>query len=80
MILNRIISAAFDNLGDIGPFVVHHAVHEIQDPFLLLVPVDFLNARVQMVVPTFAALLSHSTVEMLGDEGPLLRTISHDQL
>ena len=67
MILNRIISAAFDNLGDIGPFVVYDAVHEIQDPFLLLVPVDFLNARVQMVVPTFAALLSHSTVEMLGD-------------
>ena len=80
MILNRIIGTAFDYLGDVGPFVVNDAVHEKQDPFLFLVPVDFLNARVQMVVPTFAALLSYSTVEMLGDEGPLLRTISHDQL
>ena len=80
MILNRIISAAFDYLGDVGPFVVHDAMHEKQDPFLLLVPVDFLNARVQVVVPTFAALLPHSTVEVLGDERPLLRTVRHDQL
>lgn len=80
MILDRIISAAFDYLGDVCPFVVHDAMHEKQDPFLLLVPVDFLNARVQVVVPTFAALLSHSTVEVLGDERPLLGTIRHDQL
>ena len=80
MILNRIISAAFNYLGDIGPFVVHDAMHEKQDPFLLLVPVDFLNARVQVVVPTFAALLPHSTVEVLGDERPLLGTVCHDKL
>ena len=33
-----------------------------------------------MVVPTLSALLPHSTVEVLGDESPLLRAVSHDQL
>ena len=46
MVLDGVVSASLNYLGDIGPFVVNDAMHEKQDPFLLLVPVDFLNARI----------------------------------
>jgi len=37
-------------------------VHEEQDPLFLLVPVDLFDARVEVVVPALAALLSNTAV------------------
>ena len=52
-------------------------MHQEQDPLLLLVPVDLLDAGVEMVVPALTALLSNATIQVLGDECPLLRSIGH---
>jgi hypothetical protein len=80
VVLDGVVCASFEHLGDLCPLVVHDAVHQEQDPLLLFVPVDLLDARVEMVVPALTALLAHSTVEVLRDECPLLRPIGHNQL
>ena len=80
MVLDRVVRAALENLGDLGPLVVDDAVHEEEDPLFLLVPVDLLDARVQVVVPALAALLPHATVQVLGDQRPLLRAVRNDEL
>jgi hypothetical protein len=50
-------------------------VEQIQDPFLLVTPAYLLNPRVEVVVPSFSALLSNSARKMLCYLSPLLRTI-----
>ena len=80
MILDRVVGASLEHLSDLGPLVVDDAVHQEQDPLFLLVPVDLLDARVEVVVPALAALLAHSAVQMLRDEGPLLRPVGHHEL
>ena len=80
MILDRVVGASLEHLSDLGPLVVDDAVHQEQDPLFLLVPVDLLDARVEVVVPALAALLAHSAVQVLRDEGPLLRPVGHHKL
>lgn len=46
MVLDGVVGAALEDLGDLGPLVAHNAVHEEKNPFLLFTPVNFLNARV----------------------------------
>ena len=78
MVLDGVVGATLEDLGDLGPLVAHDAVHEEQNPLFLFAPVDLLDAWIQMVVPAFATLLSYSTIEMLRDKCPLLRPIRHD--
>lgn len=80
MILDGVVGAAFEDLGDLGPLVAHNAMHEEEDPFLLFVPVDLLDARVEVVVPALATLLAYATVQVLRNEGPLLRAVGDDEL
>ena len=80
MILDRVVGAALEHLSNFGPLVVDDAVHQEENPLLLLVPVHLLDAWVQMVVPSLAALFAHAAVQMLGDERPLLGPIGHDKL
>ena len=77
VILDRVVCATLEHLGDFGPLVVHNSVHQEQDPLLLLVPVDLLDAGVEVVVPALTALFSNATIQVLGDECPLLRSIGH---
>ena len=80
MVLNRVVCAPFEHLGDLGPLVVHDTVHQKQDPLFLLVPVDFLDAGVEVIVPALAALLAYSAIQVLRDEGPLLWPVGHHEL
>ena len=80
VILNRVISSTFKNFSDLGPLVIHNTMHEEENPLFLLIPVDFFNTRIEMIVPSFATLLSYSAVEVLRYKGPLLRTIGHHEL
>ena len=65
MVLDRVVGAAFEDLGDLCPLVADDAVHQEEDPLLLFVPVDLLYAGVEMVVPALATLFAHATIEML---------------
>ena len=80
VILDRVVCASLEHLSDFCPLVVDDAVHQEQDPLFLLVPVDLLDARVEVVVPALAALLANSAVQVLRDEGPLLWSVGHNQL
>jgi len=50
-----------------------------QNPLFLLRPGVFLNDRVQVVMPSFAALFSNSTFQLLGNLSPLVRPELRDQ-
>lgn len=45
------------------------------DLILFLRPIASFDGRIQMIVPPLTALLAQSTLEMFGDEGPLLLTV-----
>jgi hypothetical protein len=81
MILDGVVSPAFENIGDVGPFVCLVSVEQIQDPFLFSGPRSLpLNHWIEMIVPSFSALLSNSSREMVGNLSPFLRTIDVDQV
>lgn len=80
MVLDRVVSAAFEDLGDLGPLVVDDSVHEEQDPLFFLAPVDLLDSWVQVVVPPLAALLAHAAIQVLGNESPLLGPVGNYEL
>jgi len=65
VVLDGVVGAALEDLGDLSPLVVDDAVHQEEDPLFLFVPVNFLDARVQVIVPALSALLSHAAVQML---------------
>ena len=80
VVLDRVVGAALEDLGDLGPLVIHDAVHKEQDPLFFLVPVNFLDSWIQVIVPALATLLSYATIEVLRDECPLLRPVGDDEL
>jgi hypothetical protein len=72
MVLDCVVGAAVEDLRDVGPFVVELAVHQEQNPLLLATPVNFFDARIQVVVPALAALLAHPSRQVLCNRGPSL--------
>lgn len=54
-------------------------VREKEDPLLMSSPLDLEDGGVEVVVPTFTALLAEASLHELGDEGPPLRTVLLDQ-
>lgn len=80
VVLDRVVGATFENLGNLCPLVVDDAVHEEKNPLFLFIPVNFLNSRVEVVVPTLSALLAHAAIQVLGNQGPLLGSICNDEL
>ena len=80
MVLDCVVGATLEHLGNLGPFVIDDAVHEEEDPLLFLAPIDLLDARIQMIVPSLTALLADATIQVLGYECPLLRPVGDDEL
>ena len=80
MVLDGVVRAAFEHLGDLRPLIIDDAVHEEQNPLLFFVPVNFLDSGVQVIVPSLATLLADAAIEVLTDQSPFLRSISDDQL
>jgi hypothetical protein len=81
MILDGVVSPAFENIGDVSPFVCLVSVQQIKDPFLFSGPGSLpLNHWIEMIVPSFSALLSNSSREMVGNLSPFLRTVNVDQV
>ena len=60
MILDGIICPTDEMFGHIGPPVTHDPMREEQRPLLVIMPVRFLDAGVEVVVPPLSTLLSDS--------------------
>ena len=81
MILNSVVSTARKQISNFCPFIAMHLMGFKYQFFLLFVKGVFLDVRIEMVVPSFTALFSCSTVdailfrEHLGDECPFFAAI-----
>lgn len=80
MILNCIICSAIEDFRYFGPFVVLNSILKEQNPFFFFTPADFLNFRVQMIVPSFTTLLSCTILKVLSNLSPLLWSILFNEL
>jgi len=81
VIFDRVVCAAFENLGDFGPSVaLLHPVHEEQNPLLLARPGNVLDHGVEVVVPALSALLPKPVGHILSEKGPVVRAVDIDQL
>ena len=58
VILNVVISAAWQKLSDLGPLVAKIVVQLNNFSVLIICPLVFLDIRVQVIVPPLAALLA----------------------
>ena len=80
MVFDRVVSASLEDFGDFSPLVIDDSVHKEKDPLLFLTPVNFLDKWVKMVVPSLSTLLTHSILQMLGNQCPFLWAVSDYKL
>jgi hypothetical protein len=80
MVLNGVVSPAFEDLGDLSPLVLELSMHHEKDPLLFFAPSAFLDLGVQMVVPSLSALLANPLRQILRNHRPFLGSYSLDQL
>lgn len=80
MVLDGVVGAPGQHLGHLGPLAAVRSVRQEQDPLLVQHPLHLQDVRVQVVVPTLAALLPQPPLHELRDEGPPLRTVLLHQL
>ena len=73
VILDSVIAAAEQSVGDFGPVVLKGLVQDVQNPFLLLRPLVFLKKRIELVVPPLATLFSRAARHVNGYLLPLMR-------
>eukprot|EP00302_Diacronema_sp_CCMP2436_P001073 CAMPEP_0179842296 /NCGR_PEP_ID=MMETSP0982-20121206/3044_1 /TAXON_ID=483367 /ORGANISM="non described non described, Strain CCMP 2436" /LENGTH=147 /DNA_ID=CAMNT_0021726545 /DNA_START=763 /DNA_END=1206 /DNA_ORIENTATION=+ len=71
VVLNRVISAARQQLCDLGPLVAQAPVPLEQDRVLFKGPPVLFDVVVQLVVPPLAALLAVAAQQVRGDQRPL---------
>ena len=80
MIFNRVIGASFERLGDFRPAIAVLCVRDDQLTVLVCAPLLALDLRVEVVVPSLAALLPDSPRKLARDFGPSLRPEFGDEL
>lgn len=78
MVLNVVISAAVQELRNFGPTVPVLLVKLEDFEILFLCPTILLNVGVQVVVPTFTALLTDATLQIMGYLAPVLSAVQTD--
>lgn len=87
MIFDGIVGPSGQKLSNHGPFVAKPKfsldllfVRLDDDPIFLLRPTLLADARVEMVVPPFSALLANPAREVLGNKAPILGSVGLDEL
>ena len=73
-ILDSVISATRDVLGDLTPLFAHFPVQVNYEGVFLSSPLALVDVGVQVVVPALTALLADATGQALSDEAPVART------
>ena len=78
VVLDIIICSTGQKFGKLCPFISLPRVQQIQNPLLILAPVTFVNAGVEMIVPALSALFSLPVRDMLGNTRPVFGTVLVD--
>ena len=79
MILDGVVCSSWEHFGHFGPLVAVGGVCQKQDPLLVRHPFDLEDTRVEVIVPSFSALLAEASLDELGNKRPPLRSILFDQ-
>ena len=73
IVLDGVVAASDEHSGNLSPSVSNCLVKDEEDPIFLHSPVGFLQERVELIVPTFTALLSCAMFHLFGHLLPLMR-------
>ena len=71
VVLDRVVCATLEILGNDGPLVLAGAIQDVQDELLFKTPLILLDSWIQVVVPALAALLADAPRQVGGDVSPL---------
>ena len=74
IVLDGVVAASQEHIGDLGPSVLHGLVQDVENPLFLLCPLGLLEQRIKLVMPAFTALLARSVLHLLGHDLPLMWT------
>jgi hypothetical protein len=80
MIFDSIVGSARQENCYLGPSIPFSLMSKEQQPLLMISPLVFFDVGIQMIMPSFTALFSDPTWQILSDASPLLRAILLDQL
>ena len=80
IVLDGVVAASKEHIGDLGPSVLHSLVQDVENPLFLLCPLGLLEQRIKLVMPAFTALLSDTVWKVLGNECPFLWTVAFYEL
>lgn len=81
VILDRIISSAFEDPCYVSPLIRLVSVEQIENPLFFARPRSTpLDHGIQVIVPAFSTLLSNSTGQVIGYLGPQMWSVNADQM
>lgn len=80
MVFDRVVGPPGQHLRHLRPLVSVGSVRQKQDPFFMRHPLHLQDARVEVIMPSLAALFPQPALHELGDEGPALRPILFNKL
>lgn len=86
VVLDAVVAATIQQLGDVGPLVAIDLVRVEDDLLLDVIDRRLLNGRIQVVVPPLTTLLARAPSDMvlagelLGDKGPTLGAVPGNQV
>lgn len=72
VVLDRVVTAAKQDVGDFGPAIVYGLLENEKNPVLFYGPRPLFAQGIQLVVPSLAALLSCPVIHPLRDQLPLV--------
>ena len=79
MILDGIVGTPGKELGNLGPLVAKALVMGDDETVFLLAPGHLADGRIEVVVPTLAALLADAAGKLGGDLAPAFGAVSLDE-
>lgn len=77
MVFDGVVCATDQVLGNVSPFVAHDQVRKVKEPLFLICPLLLLDLRVQVIVPSLAALLTDSAYIMMEVPGRFSAMVVH---
>lgn len=71
VVLDRILGAALENLGDLCPLVAVILLENVENEVFLEAPLGLFDLWVEVVVPSLPALFADLAWQVLGDGAPV---------
>ena len=67
MVFDRVVGSSIQDLCNFSPFVAYLSMLQKQGPLLFRLPIFLLDFGIQVIMPSFPALLSYSSRKVVSD-------------